>query len=119
MTLKRRILLTVFTTSFSGTLLQRGAYFYTHEVLGFSQAQNLWLALLVGVIYIAGASVSHPLSARLGERRTLFALLFALVCVHLIVAVLPAAALLVVALAVIACLLGAVWPIFESYMSAG
>jgi len=118
-TLKRRILLTVFTTSFSGTLLQRGAYFYTHEVLGFSQAQNLWLALLVGVIYIAGASVSHPLSARLGERRTLFALLFALVCVHLVIAVLPAAALLVVALAVIACLLGAVWPIFESYMSAG
>ena len=52
-TLKRRILLTAFTTSFSGTLLQRGAYFYTHQVLGFSQAQNLWLALLVGVTYIA------------------------------------------------------------------
>ena len=119
MTLKRRILVTVFITSFAGTLLQRGAYFYTHQVLGFSQAQNLWLALLVGVIYIAGASVSHPLSARLGERGTLLALLLALVCVHLVIAALPSAALLVVALAVIAFLLGAVWPIFESYMSAG
>jgi len=118
-TLKRRILINVFATSFAGTLLQRGAYFYTHQVLGFSQAQNLWLALLVGVVYIAGASVSHPLSARIGERRGLLSGLLALVGVHFVIAAVPSALLLVVALALIAFLLGSVWPIFESYMSAG
>jgi hypothetical protein len=118
-TLKQRLLLTVFTTSFSGTLLQRGAYFYTHQVLGFSQAQNLWLALLIGVTYVAGASASHPLSARFGERRSLVSLLFALVGIHLLMAAVPSALLLVVALAAIGLLEGAMWPLFESYMSAG
>jgi MFS family permease len=117
--LKLVILLAVFTSSFAGTLLQRGGYFYTHQVLGFSQAQNLWLALLVGVVYVAGAITSHPLSARLGERRTLLGVLLALVGVYLVVAAFPAAALLVGALSLIAFLQGAMWPIFESYMSAG
>ena len=119
MTLKRRLLITIFTTSFSGTLLQRGAYFYTHQVLGFSQAANLCLALLVGVTYIAGATASHPLSARLGERRTLLGVLLTLVSAHVLVASIPAATLLVAALAVIGFLQGSMWPIFESYMSAG
>ncbi|MEI9941696.1 MAG: MFS transporter [Pseudomonadota bacterium] len=119
MTHKLRVLITVFTTSFAGTLLQRGAYFYTHQVLGFSQAQNLWLALLVGVTYVAGAMASHPLSARLGERRTLLGVLLALVGVFLLIAAVPSAALLVAALALIAFLQGSMWPIFESYMSAG
>jgi len=118
-TLKRRLLLTVFTTSFSGTLLQRGAYFYTHQVLGFSQAQNLWQALLIGVTYVAGASASHPLSARFGERRTLLSVLLVLIGIHLLIAAVPSAALLVLALASIGLLQGALWPIFESYMSAG
>ncbi|HYQ41350.1 MAG TPA: MFS transporter [Polyangiaceae bacterium] len=119
MTLKRRLLLTVFTTSFAGTLLQRGAYFYTHDVLGFSQAQNLWLALLIGVTYVGGASVSHPLSARFGERRTLMSVLLTLIGVHVLITAMASAPLLVVALASIGFLQGAMWPIFESYMSAG
>ncbi|HYQ04524.1 MAG TPA: MFS transporter [Polyangiaceae bacterium] len=119
MTLKRRLLLTVFTTSFSGTLLQRGAYFYTHQVLGFSQAQNLWLALLIGITYVVGASASHPLSARFGERRTLLSVLLSLISIHVLIASVPSAPLLVVALASIGLLQGAMWPIFESYMSAG
>jgi len=118
-TLKQRLLITVFASSFSGTLLQRGAYFYTHQVLGFAQAQNLWLALLVGVTYVGGATASHPSSARFGERRALLGVLFALVCVHLLIAAVPSAPLLVVALAAIGFLQGAMWPIFESYMSAG
>ena len=119
MTLKRRLLLTVFTTSFAGTLLQRGAYFYTHDVLGFSQAQNLCLALVVGVTYIAGAVASHPLSARFAERPTLLSVLLALVSVHVLIAAVPSATLLVAALALVGFLQGSMWPIFESYMSAG
>ncbi|HEY0464721.1 MAG TPA: MFS transporter [Polyangiaceae bacterium] len=119
MTLKQRLLITVFATSFSGTLLQRGAYFYTHQVLGFSPAQNLWLALLIGMTYVAGASASHPLSARLGERRTLLSVLLALIGLHLLIAAIASAPLLVVVLASIGFLQGSMWPLFESYMSAG
>ena len=119
MTHKLRILITVFTASFAGTLLQRGAYFYTHQVLRFTQAQNLWLALLIGVTYVAGATTSHPLSARFGERRTLLSVLLLLLSVHLVIAALPSAALLVGILALIGFLQGAMWPIFETYMSAG
>ncbi|HET7539882.1 MAG TPA: MFS transporter [Polyangiaceae bacterium] len=119
MSLKLRLLVTIFVSSFAGTLLQRGGYFYTHQVLGFSQAQNLWLALMAGVIYIIGASTSHPLSERLGERRSLLGILAALVFVHLALAFVPSAAMLVGGLALFAFLQGALWPIFESYMSAG
>ena len=100
-------------------MLQRGAYFYTHEVLGFDQAQNLWLALLTGLTYIAGAMGSHRLTVRLGEKRTLLCVLGALAAIHVALnLVLPAWAL-VAALGVIALLQGSMWPIFESYMSAG
>ncbi len=119
MTHKRQILINVFVTSFSATLLQRGAYFFTHDVYGFSQAQNLWLALLVGITYIAGATSSHPLATRFGERRTLLAVLLALAAAHVILACLGGALVFVVAFAVIAMIQGAMWPIFESYMSAG
>ena len=119
MNLKRRIIVNVFTASFAATLLQRGSYFFTHDVLGFSQAQNLWLALLVGITYVAGASASHPLAARFGERRTLLGVQLCLASIHVLIACVPAASLLVVALATIAMLQGMMWPIFESYMSAG
>ena len=119
MSLKLRVMLSVFTASFAATLLQRGAYFFTHDVLGFSQAQNLWLALFVGITYIAGATASHPLSARLGERRTLLTLLTALGALHVALACISNAAFLVGSLAVIAFFQGSMWPIFESYISAG
>ena len=49
MNLKTRILINAFIASFAAVLLQRGIYFFTNDVLGFSQAQNLWFALLFGV----------------------------------------------------------------------
>jgi MFS family permease len=117
--LKQRIIANVFFASFGATLLQRGSYFFTHQVLGFSQAQNLWLALLVGISYIVGASASHPLAARFGERRSLLSVLLGLVSVLLLITRYSASALLVTALAGIALLQGMMWPIFESYISAG
>jgi hypothetical protein len=117
--LKQRIIGNVFVGSFGATLLQRGSYFFTHQVLGFSQAQNLWLALLVGVTYIAGASASHPLAARFGERRSLLSVQLMIVALLLVITRFSSAALLVTALACIAVLQGMMWPIFESYMSAG
>ena len=119
MSLKHRVMLNVFTASFAATLLQRGSYFFTHDVLGFSQAQNLWLALLVGVTYVAGASASHPLTARLGERRTLLGLLVALAIAQVAMATVFSSAFLVGSLALMSLLQGAVWPIFETYICAG
>lgn len=119
MNLKRRIIASVFAASFAASLLQRGGYFFTHEVLGFSQAQNLLLALLVGITYVVGATSSHRLATRFGERRTLLRVLISVSVINLVVAYFSASWLLVLALATIAALQGVMWPIFESYMSAG
>ncbi len=119
MTLKTRIVLSAFTASFAAVLLQRGLYFFTHALLGFSQAQNLWFALMFGVAYVAGASASHPVAARFGERRALSTVLLLLATVHVALACFPNALVLSVAFASMALLQGAMWPIFESYMSAG
>jgi len=117
--LKTRVMLNTFTTSLAATMLQRGAYFFTHDIRGFSQAQNLWLALLVGIAYIGGAYNSQRITVRFGERRTLVTLLGALAVLHVLLACISSSAFLVGALAVVACLQGAMWPIFESYISAG
>lgn len=119
MKLKTRVMLNTFASSLAGTMLQRGAYFFTHDVRGFNRAQNLWLALFVGIAYIAGASSSHRLTAPFGERRTLLSILGALAVVHVLLACSSGSAFLVGALAVVAWLQGAMWPIFESYISAG
>src|SRR5438105_4541554 len=119
MSLKTRILLNAFTASFAGVLLQRGIYFFTNDVLGFSQAHNLWFALLFGVTYVVGASASHPIAARLGERRALRGAIALLVLVHAWLACFPSALSLTVAFALLAALQGCMWPILESYMSAG
>ncbi|MEO6599174.1 MAG: MFS transporter, partial [Polyangiaceae bacterium] len=108
-----------FTASLASTMLQRGAYFFTHDIRGFSQAQNLWLALFVGVSYIAGAYNSHRATLRFGERRTLVTILGALAALHALLAFSSSSALLVGTLAAVASLQGAMWPIFESYISAG
>jgi MFS family permease len=119
MSLKTRILLNAFTASFAGVLLQRGIYFYTNDVLGFTQAHNLWFALLFGVAYIIGASASHPIAARIGERRAMQSAIGLLVLVHVWLACFPSALSLTIAFALMPLLQGSVWPILESYMSAG
>ncbi|MES1177373.1 MAG: MFS transporter [Myxococcales bacterium] len=119
MSLKTRVMLNTFTASLASTMLQRGAYFFTHDIRGFSQAQNLWLALFVGITYIGGAYNSHRVTVRFGERRTLVCILGALAVLHVLLAFSSSSAFLVGTLAVVACLQGAMWPIFESYISAG
>ncbi len=119
MNLKTRVMLNAFTASFAATMLQRGAYFFTHDIIGFSQAQNLWLALLVGLAYIGGAYNSHRITVRLGERRSLVSILGTLALLHVLLACISNSAFLVGTLAAVACIQGAMWPIFESYISAG
>jgi MFS family permease len=108
-----------FLESIAGTLIQRGLYFFTHENLGFSETQNLWIAFGFGLVYIGGAFVSHGVATRLGERRALLSCLVALLTCHVLLAVFPAPWLLVVAVLTTAGIQGMKWPIVESYMSAG
>jgi MFS family permease len=108
-----------FLESVAGTLLQRGLYFYTHEHLGFSQHQNLWIAFGFGATYIIGAFGSHGLSKRLGERRLLLTCILALFSVHSVLALFQAPGLMVAGVFLTAIIQGAKWPIVESYMSAG
>ena len=57
-----------FIESVGTVLLERGLYFYTENVLAFSDAKNLWLALAFGVTYVVGAISSHRVCLRVSER---------------------------------------------------
>lgn len=108
-----------FLESIAATLIQRGLYFFTHENLGFTESQNLWIAFGFGVVYIAGAFVSHGLAQRFGERRLLLGCILALLTFHGIMALFPAAWVLVLAVLGTAATQGMKWPVVESYISAG
>ncbi|HXK20295.1 MAG TPA: MFS transporter [Polyangiaceae bacterium] len=108
-----------FLESIAATLLQRGVYFYTHENLGFSQNQNLWVAFGFGATYIIGAFTSHGLCTRFGERRLLLGCIAALLVIHSLLALFPAAWCLVVGVFATAIVQGLKWPVVESYVSAG
>src|SRR4051812_14085081 len=108
-----------FFESIAGTLLQRGVYFYTHENLGFSQSQNLWVAFGFGATYIIGAFTSHGVCKRFGERRLLLGCIFGLLVLHSALALFPAAWFLVLGVLGTAIIQGLKWPVVESYVSAG
>lgn len=115
----QRIFLLTFVESFSGVLLQRGLYFYTHDVLGFDRSKNLWLALLSGVAYVIGAVASHPVSKRSGERRLLMVTLGGALSMHLLLMQNAAPWALMTAFPAVALFQGFKWPVIESFLSAG
>lgn len=108
-----------FLESIAATLIQRGIYFYTHENLGFTQSQNLWVAFGFGVTYVGGAFASHPLSKRYGEKAVLLGCIVGLLALHCLLALVPAAWVLVGSIFGTAILQGIKWPVVESYVSAG
>ncbi|MDF3067111.1 MAG: hypothetical protein K0R38_2712 [Polyangiaceae bacterium] len=108
-----------FAESVAATLLQRGLYFYTHEHLGFTEHQNLWVAFGFGATYILGAFGSHALAKRFTEKGLLIGCMFALLGIHMVLALFPAAWLLVIGVLLSAAVQGAKWPVVESYVSAG
>jgi MFS family permease len=108
-----------FLESVAATLIQRGVYFYTHENLGFTQTHNLWIAFGFGVTYVAGAFVSHGLSKRFDEKRVLLGSIACLFVLHGLLALVPAAWMLIAAVFGTAVVQGIKWPVVESYVSAG
>lgn len=113
------LLVLTFVESFATILVERAGYFYTRDRLGFSNVENLWLALAFGACYVAGAAASHPAARRWGEKRLLVASLGALVPLHAAMALCPTAAVVFAGSMVHGCLSGLKWPVVESYVSAG
>jgi MFS family permease len=108
-----------FLESIAATLIQRGLYFLTNESYGFTQTQNLWIAFGFGVAYVGGAYVSHGLSKRVGEKALLLGSIGVLLLLHMLMALVPTAWVLVGAVCGTAVVQGAKWPVVESYISAG
>src|SRR5258706_11059916 len=108
-----------FLESVAGTLLQRGIYFYTHEIRAFSETANLCLAFGFGTFYVAGALKSHAIAARLGEKRLLVLALVALAALHALLASVGSVVVLCGGFFATGFVQGAKWPVVESYVSAG
>ena len=115
----RRILVLTFLESFATILVEKAAYFYCHERLGFTDAANLWLALAFGAAYVVGATGSHRLARRLGERSALLVAVGAQLLVFGAMALWPVAGVMFVCGAAMGMLCGLKWPVIESYVSAG
>jgi len=120
MTRNTKILLVLtFLASFATILVERAGYFYARYRLGFSDAENLWLALAFGLAYIAGAVTSHPIATRVGEKRLVVVLVLAQVAVYAALTASAGPAMFFVCNALIGVLCGMIWPVVESYVGAG
>lgn len=113
------VLVLSFLESFSTIVLERGIYFYSHDALGFSEMDNLWLALGFGVVYVLGALSSHGASRMTSERSALAACIAALLVLHAAMTLWPSGLVLVLGFVLVGLLEGLKWPIIESYVASG
>jgi len=114
-----RVLVITFLESAATILIERGLYFYTHERLDFTGAENLGLALAWGVAYVVGAQLSHGVSRRLSEKRLLALTLVGQVLGHAVLCVWAGSLAVVAMTMAIGCVTGLKWPVVESYVAAG
>lgn len=113
------ILLITFIESFATILLERGVHFYTEEVLGYSESDNLWLGLALGISYIVGAFTSHPIADRIGERRLISLAVLGALAIHVTLMFWQDYAAFITVMIVTGMLSGWKWPVIESYIAAG
>lgn len=113
------VLLFTLLESTASVFVQRGVHFYTHELLRYTNRDNLWLAFAMGLLYVPGALVSHSLAHRLGERRMLLLILIAQMGCQIAMATQHEGLWLLGSAIFFSTLNGAKWPIVESYISAG
>ncbi len=108
-----------FIESFATILLERGMYFFSHERLGYSEAENLWLAAGFGVTYAVGARSSHALARRIGDRATLVSTIGALTVLHAALQYAASGWSLALGFVLVGLCEGAKWPVVESYVASG
>jgi len=114
-----RLMVFASIASFATALVQRGVFFYTRETLAFGETQNLLLALGMGTVYVFGAFSSHRVSEWFGEKRVLLGLLIIEIGVLVAIRQRSQGWPLAVGSLAFSCLNGMMWPIVESYVSAG
>jgi len=119
MTYLTRLLVFTFIEEFATILVQRGVYFYTREALGFGETENLLLALCMGAVYVIGALPSHRAANRFGNRRAVLFLLAGQIAMLGFVYHWPRGWMLATGFLVFSWLNAMMWPIVESYVSAG
>lgn len=119
-------LLLVFFASLSTGAVNNGVFFIAQESYGFGRTRNLLLGLLVGGVYVPAALAVGPGLRRLAAgsgavttRRALVGLMVVMagLCVLPVAARTSATIWLFAALYIP--LMGALWPIVESYISGG
>jgi predicted MFS family arabinose efflux permease len=113
------LLALTFIESFVTILVERAAYFYCQNRLGYSATDNLWLALASGLTYIGGALASHGISHRLGERRFLLIVLAGQILLYAWLALWPTSVVVFLGTTAMGLVFGLKWPVVESYASAG
>ena len=114
-----RLLLITFLESFATICVERAIFFFCVNQLGFSSANNLWLALGFGVAYVAGALASHRLSLAIGEKKLMAGAVAAQLLAHLVLVGWPVTRVLVGCTVALGLFNGLKWPLIESYVSAG
>ena len=119
MTYLTRLLVFTSIEEFATVLVHRGVYFYTREALGFGENENLLLALCMGAVYVIGALPSHRVANWFGNRRALLCLLVGQIAMLALVYHRPWGWLLAVGFLAFSGLNAMMWPIVESYISAG
>jgi MFS family permease len=109
-----------FLESFATVCVERGGYFYTHDKLGFTLGENLWLAFGFGAFYVAGASLCNRLSRLWGEKRLLTMMIAAQAMFNVLMVAFGASWWAYVSLTMLlSASFGLKWPILESYVAAG
>jgi MFS family permease len=114
-----RLLVITFVQSFATTLIERGLYFFSHDRLLFSDAQNLGLALGFGAAYAVGAVTSQRISSRLSEKRLLVLAILGQMLTQAALVAWPAPVTVAALNTLLGGLMGLMWPVVESYVSAG
>ena len=115
----RRLLILTFIECTATIIIERGMYFFGTEWLNFSDRANLWLALLFGAFYVAGALSSAPLTKRISPRFQIRISIALQLLVTILFAIRPEPWMFYVTTSALGILNGIKWPVVASFLIAG
>lgn len=120
------ILTLTFLASISTGAVNNGVYFIAKEQYSYGRELNLWLALLIGGVYVPGALAVGPALRRLAARsdrvttrRVLIAMMISMAVLCALPVMHRAPWMIWLFAALYVPLMGALWPIVEAYLSGG
>lgn len=108
-----------FLHSLASAMLGRGVFFVTSGTFGFSDAQQLWISLGCGLVYIVGALASRRCAHSLGSRTHVLIVAATLGILSAISALSPVPVTVVIVTLLGGVVFGTFWPILESYVAGG